>query len=49
MNLNHLKVKHENSSLEEMFDGTIGKFIGSDYTIELKEDTKPYYESQERS
>ena len=26
-----------------MFDETIGKYIASDYTIELKEDTKPYH------
>ena len=25
-----------------MFDGTLGKNTGSDYTIELKEDTKPF-------
>ena len=27
-----------------MFDGTLGKYIGSDYTIELKEDAKPYHD-----
>ena len=26
-----------------MFDGTLGKYSGSDYTIELKEDAKPYH------
>ena len=26
-----------------MFDVTLGKYTGSDYTIELKEDTKPYH------
>ena len=26
---------------EEIFDGTLGKYTGYDYTIELKEDTKP--------
>ena len=26
-----------------MFDGTLGKYTGSDYTIELKEDAKPYH------
>ena len=49
MNLNYLKDKHENSLLEllqkyeKMFDGTLGKYTGSDYTIELKEDAKPYH------
>ena len=49
MNLNYLKVKHKNSLLEllqnheEMFDGTYGKYIGSDYAIELKEDAKSYH------
>ena len=43
MNLNYLKDKHRNSLLEllqkykNMFDGTLGKYTGSDYTIELKE------------
>ena len=46
MNLNKLKDKHKNSLLqllqkyEKMFDGTLGKYTGSDYTIELKEDAK---------
>ena len=26
-----------------MFDGSLGKYTGSDYTIELKEDAKPYH------
>ena len=26
-----------------MFDGTLGKYTGSDYTIELEEDAKPYH------
>ena len=26
-----------------MFDGTLGRDIGSNYTIEVKEDTKPYH------
>ena len=26
-----------------MFYGTLGKYTGSDYTIELKEDAKPYH------
>ena len=48
MNLNHLKDKHKNSSLEllqkyeNMFDGTLGKDTGSNYTIELKEDAKHF-------
>ena len=25
-----------------MFDGTLRKYIGSDYTIESKEDAKPF-------
>ena len=25
-----------------MFDGTLGKYTGSNYTTELKEDAKPY-------
>ena len=42
MNLNYLKDKHKNSLLElfqkyeKNFDGTLGKYTGSDYTIELK-------------
>ena len=49
MNLNYLKDKHRNSLLEllqqykNMFDGTLDKYTGSDYTIELKEDAKPYH------
>ena len=41
MNLNYLKDKHKNSLLEllqkyeNMFDGTLGKYTGSDYTIDL--------------
>ena len=27
-----------------MFDGTLGKYAGFDYTIELKENAKPYHE-----
>ena len=26
-----------------MFHETLGKYTGSDYTIEIKEDAKPYY------
>ena len=42
MSLNYLKDKHQNSLLEllqkyeKMFDGTLGKYIGSNYMIELK-------------
>ena len=49
MNLNHLKGKHQKSLLEllqkyeKMFDGTLGKYTDSDYSIELKEDSKPYH------
>ena len=49
MNLNYLKDNYINSLLEllqkyeKMFDGTLGKYTGSDYTIELKEDAKPYH------
>ena len=28
---------------EEMFNGTLGKYPGSDYSRELKEDAKPYH------
>ena len=28
---------------EKMFYGTLGKYTGSDYTIELQEDAKPYH------
>ena len=44
MNLNYLKDKHKNSLLEllqkyeNMFDGTLGKYTGSYYSIKLKED-----------
>ena len=49
MNLNYSKEKHKNSLLEllqkceEMFDGALGKYTGSDCAIELKVETKPYY------
>ena len=49
MNSNHLKEKHKNSLLElvkkyeKIFDGTLGKYTGSDHTIELKEDAEPYH------
>ena len=26
-----------------MFDGTLGSYTGSDYTIQLKENTSPYH------
>ena len=48
MNLNYLKGKHKNSLLELLqkyrgiFDGTLGRYTGSNYTIELKEDVKHY-------
>ena len=44
-----VKVKHKYFLLnlfqkhEEMFDGTLGKYKGSDYTIEVKENAKFYY------
>ena len=28
---------------EKMIDGTLWKYIGSDYTVALKEDAKPYH------
>ena len=28
---------------EKMLDGTLGKYTGSDYTIELKQDAKSYH------
>ena len=46
---NYLKDKHKNSLLEllqkyeKMFERTLGKYTGSDYAIELKEDAKPYH------
>ena len=49
MNLNYSKDIHKDSLLEwiqkykNMFDGTLGKYTGSDYTIEMKEDAKPYH------
>ena len=49
MNLNYWKDKHKNSLLELlqkyeiMFDGTLGRYTGSNYTIDLKEDAKPYH------
>ena len=48
MNLNYVKDEHKNSLLEllpkyeKMFDGTLGKDTGSNYTIELKEVAKSY-------
>ena len=29
--------------MQKMFDGTLGTFKESNYTIELKEDIKPYH------
>ena len=49
MNLNLLKVKYKFflsqllPKYEKMFDGTLGKYTGSNYTIELKENSKPYH------
>ena len=49
MNLKYLKDKHKDSLLELLqkyeiiFDGTLGKYTGSDYTIELREDAKPHH------
>ena len=46
MNLNYLKNIYKNSLLEllqkyeVMFDGTLGKYTGYNYTIDLKEDAK---------
>ena len=43
MYLNYLKVRHDDSLLEllqkneEIFDETLGKYAGSDYTIESQE------------
>ena len=48
MNLNYLKDKYKDSLLnllqkhKEMFDGVLGNYIGSNYTIELKEDAWTY-------
>ena len=48
-NLDYLKETHRNSIIEllqkyeKLFDGTLGKYTGSVYTIELKEDAKPYH------
>ena len=49
INLNYLNKKHKNSLLEllqkhkNMFDGTLEKYTGSNYTIEIKEYAKPYH------
>ena len=43
LNLNYFKVKHKNSLLEllqkyeEMFNRTLGKYIGTHYATEFKE------------
>ena len=48
MSLNYWKDKHKNSLSEllqkykEIFDGTLGIYIGFDYTVELHENAKPY-------
>ena len=56
MNLKDLKNKQKNSLLEslqkneEKFDGTLGKYAGSDYTIELKKLQSLFpFHKQERS
>ena len=49
MNLKFWKDKHENSLLEllqkyeKKFDGTLGKYTGSNCTIVIREDAKPYH------
>ena len=44
MLLNCFKDKHKNLYLNDLkLIGTLGKYTGSDYTIELKEDAKPYH------
>ena len=49
VNLNYLKDKHKSSKIEllqkyeKMFEGTLGKYRGSNYTIEVKENAKPYH------
>ena len=49
MNLNLLKDKYKNSLSEliqkykKLFGGTLGKYTGSDYTIDLQENVKPYH------
>ena len=46
---NYVKIKYKYSSLEllqkyeHMFDGTLDKYTGSDYTVELKEDAKLHH------
>ena len=47
MRMNYFKDKDKESSLkllqkyDKMFDGTFGKYTGSDYIVELKEDGMP--------
>ena len=49
MSLNYLNNKNKYSlskplhNYEEMFDETLGKYTGSDYIIDLKENAKPYH------
>ena len=49
MKLNYFRKKHKNSLLEllleyeKMFDETLRKYTCSNYSIELKEDAKPYH------
>ena len=42
MSLNHLKNKHL-QKYENIFDRTLGKYTGSDYTKYLQENYKPYH------
>ena len=48
MRWNYLNVKHETSlsellqKYEEVFDGSLGKYTGFNYTIEYQEDAKPF-------
>ena len=48
MSIIWIRVKHKNSFLEllqkykQMFDGTLGNYIDLNYTIELKDDAKPF-------
>ena len=45
MNLNYFKDKRKKSLLELLrkYEKMFRKYTGSDYTIELKEDAKPYH------
>ena len=49
INIDYLKDNHENLFFKllqkygKIFDGTLGRYTSSDYTMELKEDTKTYH------